>query len=378
MLTRINDGCPNNGALSRAFGIKFLLSVIVGLFLTTPFLVAQSPGIGGYDLLSPADLSFAYDYTGSGNANYMVFYRPGTGIIYIIQNSNGNFSPVWQSNNGIGGYDLMSTADRIVPFDYLGTGKANFLLCYRPGTGIVQIIANTPAGWLPVFKQTNGIGGYDLLSTADRIVPFDYTGTGVANYLICYRPGTGIVWIVTHIPLGFIPVYQAFDGIGWYDLKSPNDRIVPFDAMGTGVSDHLLLYRPGEVEIYIVENNNGVFSPTYQSPGIGIAGFDLKSTNDVLLPFDYEHSGTADYILAYRPGSGVAYIISWNFNTVVTSTTGLGAYDLRSTSDMIYPFDYYNAGLNDNLVLYRPGTGVLFIESHTGDGNFPSVYENGH
>jgi hypothetical protein len=362
--------------------MKFLLLVIVGLFLTTPFLAAQAtpgPGIGGYDLRSPADLSFGFDYTGNGHEDYMVFYRPGAGVIYIIQNQLGGppatFKPVWQSTNGIGGYDLLSPADRIIPYDYSGVGKQDHLLCYRPGTGIVQVLANTSLGWVPIYKSTAGIGGYDLMSTSDSIKPFDYNGTGSADHLLLYRPGTGIVWILEHVLRGFVPVYQATDGIGWYDMMSPNDRLVPFDAMSTGVADHLVAYRPGEGVVYIIQNNGGVFSPTFQSSN-GLAEYDLKSGWDVLLPFDYTHSGKLDYLLAYRPGYGVAYIISWNFNTVFTSNAGIGAYDLRSTSDLVYPFDYYNAGLLDHLVLYRPGTGVIYILEHQGDGFFPTLYQS--
>jgi hypothetical protein len=365
--------------------MKFLLLVIVGLFLTTPFLAAQAvsgPGIGGYDLLSPADLSFPFDYTGSGHEDYMVFYRPGTGVIYIIQNLLGGppatFKAVWQSTTGIGGYDLMSPADRVVPFDYNGSGKQDHLLCYRPGTGIVQILASTSLGWLPVYKSTTGIGGYDLMSTNDIIVPFDYNGSGTADHLLLYRPGTGVVWIVEHtnkVLAGFDPVYQSNDGIGWYDLMSTRDRIVPYDAMSTGLNDHLVAYRLGKGVIYIIQNNDGVFSPTFQSSN-GLATYDLLSVWDVLLPFDNDHSGKLDHLLCYRPGYGVAYIISWDFNTVFASTIGIGAYDLRSTSDKIYPFDYFNAGKLDHLVLYRPGTGVIYILQHQVDGFFPTVYQS--
>jgi hypothetical protein len=361
--------------------MKFLLLVIVGLFLTTPFLAA-GPGIGGYDLLSPADRSFAFDYNGTGRADYMVFYRPGTGVIYIIQNLLGGppatFQPIWQSTTGIGGYDLLSPDDRIAPFDYNKTGANDHLLCYRPGTGIVQILAKTNLGWVAVYKSTAGIGGYDLMSTSDAVEPFDYDGSGKADHLLLYRPGTGIVWIVEHtntVLPGFAPVYQATDGIGWYDMMSPSDRLVPFDATSTGLNDHLVAYRPGEGVVYIIENNGGVFSPTFQSLN-GLATYDLKSGWDVLLPFDYEHSGKLDHLLAYRPGYGAAYVISWNFNTVFASTIGIGTYDLRSTSDIIYPFDYYNAGLLDHLVLYRPGTGIIYILEHQVDGYFPSVYQS--
>ena len=64
--------------------------------------------IGGYDLLSATDQAFAFDYDGSGKLDHLVLYRPGAGIIYILKNSGGQFSPVYASGTGIGGYDLKS------------------------------------------------------------------------------------------------------------------------------------------------------------------------------------------------------------------------------------------------------------------------------
>src|SRR2546429_5531773 len=63
-------------------------------------------GIGGYDLRSPADRAFAFDYDGSGRLDHLALYRPGTGTIWILRNSGGVFSPVHQQGdpgNGIGG-----------------------------------------------------------------------------------------------------------------------------------------------------------------------------------------------------------------------------------------------------------------------------------
>jgi len=42
-----------------------------------------------------------------------------------------------QAQTGIGGYDLASPADQIVPFDYDSSGKLDHLLLYRPGSGTV-------------------------------------------------------------------------------------------------------------------------------------------------------------------------------------------------------------------------------------------------
>jgi hypothetical protein len=102
-------------------------------------------GIGGFDLKSPADLAFAFDYDGSGKMDHLALYRPGTGTIWILKNVAGNFSPVYHQGdpgNGIGGYDLKSPADRAFAFDNNGSGKMDHLALYRPGTGTIWILSH--------------------------------------------------------------------------------------------------------------------------------------------------------------------------------------------------------------------------------------------
>ena len=41
--------------------------------------------IGGYDLKSPADRAFSFDYDGNGRMDHIGLYRPGTGTIWILQ-----------------------------------------------------------------------------------------------------------------------------------------------------------------------------------------------------------------------------------------------------------------------------------------------------
>src|SRR5215471_17436378 len=119
------------------------------------------------------------------------------------------FDTVWGSRSGIGGSsgcDLSDPNDRIIAYDYSGTGHLDHLVCYRPGTGNIWILEkdidqNNNVTFTPVFTSTSGIGGYDLLSPTnnDRIIAFDCEGTPgqpKLNYLVCYRPGTGAVFIV--------------------------------------------------------------------------------------------------------------------------------------------------------------------------------------
>jgi hypothetical protein len=42
-----------------------------------------------------------------------------------------------------------------------------------------------------------------------------------------------------------------------------NDRVFAFDYDGSGLQDHLALYRPGTGIFWILQNDHGVFSPVY-------------------------------------------------------------------------------------------------------------------
>jgi hypothetical protein len=151
----------------------------------------------------------------------LVLYRPGTGTIRIQQNANGVFSPVYHEGdpgNGIGGYDLKSPADRVFAFDYNGSGKLDHLVLYRPGTGTIWILEKNVNGvFSPVYHEGdpgNGIGGYDLKSPADRVFAFDYNGSGKLDHLVLYRPGTGTIWILEKNVNGvFSPVYHEGDPV---------------------------------------------------------------------------------------------------------------------------------------------------------------------
>ena len=110
-------------------------------------------GIGGYDTISNLDLMFALDFKSTGKVDHAVVYRPGAGIIWILENKNpptqpALYEPVYHQGDpasgtmgsGIGNYPLTSTADRVFAFDYDCTGKLDDLFLYRPGTGVVCIL----------------------------------------------------------------------------------------------------------------------------------------------------------------------------------------------------------------------------------------------
>lgn len=333
-------------------------------------------GIGGYDLESAADKSFAFDYDGSGKADHLAFYRPGTGSIWILKNSAGNFMPVYQQGdpgNGIGGYDLKSPADRAFAFDYGRSGKIDHVVLYRPGTGTIWIVRNSAGRFVPVY-QGGGIGGYDLISTADQAFAFDYDGSGKLDHLVLYRPGTGTIWILKNDAGTFTPVYQGSNGIGGYDLKSAADRVLAFDYNGSGKLDHLALYRPGTGTIWILKNDAGTFTPVFQASN-GIGGYDLKSGADRVLAFDYDASGKLDHLALYRPGADTLWILKNNAGSFapVIQGEGIAGYRVASTDDQVIAVDYDASGRFDHLMLFRPGTSKISI-LQSNAGSFAAVF----
>jgi transposase-like protein len=66
-------------------------------------------------------------------------------------------------------------------------------------TGTIWILKNTAGAWSPVYQQGdpgNGIGGYDLKYAADRAFALDCSAYGRVDYLALYRPGTGTMWVL--------------------------------------------------------------------------------------------------------------------------------------------------------------------------------------
>jgi len=321
---------------------------------------APGTGIGGYNLASPADHVTSFDYNSIGHPDHLVLYRPGTGIISILKNTGGFFSSVYSSTNGIGGYDLKSTADLGFTFDYDSSGKRDHLVFYRPGTGTIWILKKKHGVFSPVYHQGapgTGIGGYDLASPADRVLPFDYDHSGKMDHLVLYRPGTGTIWILKNKHGVFSPVYHQGapgNGIGGYDLASTADRVHAFDYDHSGKLDYLVLYRPGTGTIWILKNHLGAFTPVYHqgAPGTGIGGYDLKSTADRVFAFDYNHINQPDHLGLYRPGTGTIWILQNNNGTFSPvyhqgdPGTGIGGYDLASRADRVFTFDYLNGLCN--------------------------------
>jgi hypothetical protein len=332
-----------------------------------------------------AQFAVAFDYNSSGKQDHLVYYSPGEGAVTIIQNNhNGTFTRVFPAKIssfnppgfGVGLVDFTFPGDRLIAFDYLGTGRLDHLLCYRPNTGdvnpgLVSILQQQSGGtFQSVFDSKQGIGGCNLASAADRIIAFDYLSNGNLDHLVCYRSGEGKVWILKNVNGTFSDVYDSNQGIGEYDLASPNDRMIAYDYGSKGHLDHLICYRPGRGAIFILENDNGTFKalPGSQGdPGNGISKFDLSQPEDRILAYDYTGTGHPDHLVCYRPGTGLIYILqnqNGTFSPVYPANfnsppNGIGNYSLQSPDDAGFTFDYDSSGNQNYLVFYRPGDDAM-------------------
>jgi hypothetical protein len=337
-----------------------------------PPVLAGTPGagIGGYDLADPSDQIFAFDYDSNGKADCLTLYRPGHGVMWILKNSGGTFTPVYGPGSiGIGGYDLADPADQAFAFDYDSTGKLDHLALYRPSHGVFWIVKHAGGAFTAIYGPGSvGIAGYDFASAADQAFAFDYDSTGKLDHLVLYRPGTGTIWIVKNTGGTFTPVYGPGSiGIGGYDLADAADRAFAFDYDGTGKRDHLVLYRPGHGVIWILKHAGGAFTAVYGPGSIGIGGYDLADPTDRVFAYDYESAGKFDHLVLYRPGHGTIWILKNNagsFSSVYAEGDpgiGIGGFDLANPADRATTFDFDETGRQDHLVLYRPGAGTIFL-----------------
>jgi hypothetical protein len=325
----------------------------------------RGDGIGGFDLRSRSDQAFAFDYDHSGRPDHLAFYRPGDGAIKFVKNSGGAFFSIY-AGGGLGPYDLRSTNDRVIAFDYDHSGRQDHLALYRLDAGIVAILRNDGDGiFSPVYERgKDNPAAVTRDAQADQVFAFDYDHSGKLDHLVRYRPGIGTVEIFTNSGGTLAPVCAHSappERTCVHDLKRPDSQAFAFDYDHSGRLDHLVFYRPGVGTIAILKNVEGAFAPTYEGQGIG--DYDLKSASDRALAFDYDRSGRPDHLLLYRPGAGLASILKNTGGTfsAVYKGHGIAGYDLVSPGDRAVAFDYGHTGKLDYLVLYRPGAGNVQI-----------------
>jgi hypothetical protein len=330
-------------------------------------------GIGGYDLKGAADRIIAFDYDRSGKLDHLLLYRPGARTAFILRHGSGNsFTPVYSSiTAGIGGWDLADSRDQIVAFDYEHSGKQDYLLLYRPGLNQARILAHGSGNTFSSVYHAAGIGGYDMTSDADRIVPFDYDKSGKMDHLLLYRPGAKRASVVRHNAGNtFAAVYSnTQSGIGGYDLASSLDQVIAYDYEQTGKLDHLLLYRPGSGTVWILRHGAGnSFDPVFNST-TGVGGYNLADSRDRIVAFDEDHVGGLTHLLLYRPGGHTAWVVGR------TTPNSGGAIVLRPVLDprsLVEDFSYPGAESIDDIELIK-GDGRIMMVNCTNDRDLIKV-----
>lgn len=304
-----------------------------------------------------------------------------------------SYEPVFVQGStgpGLGGYELNSRADRIFAFDYNHSGKTDHLVFTRCLPGALWILRRgTNGDFVPVYKERNPgdiTGQHHSRANIGGGFAFDYSHSGKLDHMVLYRPGSGLVSIATIVNERLVAVVLSPDGIGGYKMNSAKDVAFAFDYDHTGKQDHIVLYRPGRGTLWIIKHEKEIFRPVFQQGdpgrselGQGIGGYDLKSDLDRAFAFDYDHSGNLDHIVLYRPGTGTIWILRNRrgvFDAVYRQGepgSGIGGYDLNWSSDRVFAFDHDASGRADHLVLYRPGQGAISILKNF-SGEFMPVY----
>ena len=100
------------------------------------------------------------------------------------------------------------------------------------------------------------------------------------------------------------------------------------------------------LELVCLLASSKAYSQTTPAYGSGIGGYNLSSTADKgfafdfnnfsdpadqMLGFDYDSSGKNDHLVLYRPGTGTVWIVKndhGTFSPVSQSSSGIGSYNV--------------------------------------------------
>jgi hypothetical protein len=268
----------------------------------------------------------ALDLNGSGHMDHLVVYVSGRGIVKVLQNLGGGlWHAVTNSTTGIGGYDMMNITDKIIAYD-LGNGTRSSLICYRPGYGNCWVIQNQPTAssnpnWVGVVKGSGGIGGFDLKGIDDQLIAVDNT-PGNMN-LVCYRPGVGYVWYLSHNAntTSWTTQYSSRTGFpGVFDFADRKDRMIPFDADGTGTQNYMFCYRPGQKGYWAVVKMNGT-TVTSRTPSGDLTSYPMSADPYAILPNWSTPTYAGDRLINFS-GNGLGY------SSILAYESGYGTADI--------------------------------------------------
>ena len=320
-------------------------------------------GIGSFDLKHFNDRAFAFDWESKGVMDHIVFHngnaRRDTHIV-------GKVGDKWQtkySQPAMWDQDLYGLA-----FDYESKGKMDHILFYDAGSSGRYTLVRVQAGKLYSFALGNGMGLVDLKKWDDKIIAFDYEHSGKMDHLLCYRPGSGLCTIVKNAGSSrtsekpFNVVFESSNGIGPYDLLSSQDKIIAFD-WDNGKMDHLVCYRPGSSTIWFLRNSGGAFEKIMEGQG-GLAGYDLKDYGDKVFAYDWRGSGRQDRLICTRFAQSPFWCMDRSergFRVIYNEVQGPGGFNLNAHGTHMFTMDVDKSGKQKEIVMYVPGEGIIWI-----------------
>lgn len=248
------------------------------------------------------------DFDGDGKSDISVF-RPDTGVWYVLNSTNGNFSAV--------GFGL--STDTISPGDYDGDGKTDRAV-FRSSDGVWHILMK---GFNYTARQFGSAG--------DLPVAGDYNGDGKTDIAI-WRPSTGVWYIANSDSRNTYTIVQ---------FGLTGDKPVPADFDGDGKTD-IAVYRPSDGVWHMLRSSDG---------GYWAVGFGLSA--DLPTQGDYDGDGKADPAV-YRDGT-------WY---VLQSTAGFTAFNFGLPGDVPSTGDFDGDAKADAAV-FRPSNGVWYLLQST-------------
>src|SRR5262249_35601559 len=256
--------------------------------------------------------------------------------------------------------------------------RANLSLCDL--TGVTSLSnCNLSAANLQQTKLNGPSLAGACLSAAD------FTSAHLQNCVFAnLGPATNTT--VVQPPINFY--FQENGGIADCCVMDPGTVGFAFDFDSSGKLDHLVFYHPKQDStkqkaIYIIKSNGDeTFTDRYSGDSVG--EFNLTAHQIVRgFSFDFDSSGKRDHLVFYCPGEQIAYIFKSNGDGTFTQRyptsanpvgTGIGGYNLTSSSDQGFAFDYEGTGKLNYLVFFRPTRGASSIIKSNGDGTFSAVY----
>ena len=117
--------------------------------------------------------------------------------------------------------------------------------------------------------------------------------------------------------------------------------------------------------------------------GTGIGGYNLASSSDQGFAFDYEGTGKLDYLVFFRPTQGAISIIKSNgdgtFSAVysmIEPGTGIAGCTFADPNTRGFAFDLNGSGKLDHLVFYYPNQNSIYIIQQQPGDTFATVYSS--